>query len=134
MRVASDDENPYYNPNPVPFPYTMETDKKSGQVIRTVAEKDQICERVKKAVSIIQTKKIDITKQYQNWFRIGCALAHEFGEEGRYWFHRISRVYKEYNESDCDLQYDKCLKYPKEDGAKLATFFYLCPSFGIDCR
>lgn len=64
LRVTSYDENPYYNPNPVPFPYTMETDKKSGQVIRTVAEKDQICERVKKAVSIIQAKKIDITKQY----------------------------------------------------------------------
>lgn len=134
LRVASYDENPYYNPTPVTFPNTMETDKKSGQVIRTVAEKNQICERVKKAVSIIQAKKIDITRQYQNWFRIGCALAHEFGEEGRYWFHKISRVYNHYNEPDCDLQYNKCLKYSKEDGVTIRTFFYLCKSFGIECR
>lgn len=90
--------------------------------------------RVKKAVSIIQAKKIDITRQYQNWFRIGCALAHEFGEEGRYWFHKISRVYNHYNEPDCDLQYNKCLKYSKEDGVTIRTFFYLCKSFGIECR
>lgn len=134
LRVASYDPNPYYNPNPVPFPHIMETDKKSSQIIRTVAEKNQICESVKKAVSIIQAKKIDITKQYQNWFRIGCALAHEFGEEGRYWFHQISRVYEKYNESDCDLQYNKCLKYSRKDGIKIATFFYLCQCFGIQYK
>lgn len=133
LRVASYDPNPYYNPNPVPFPYTMETDKKSGHVIRTVSQKNKIIEQVKKAVSIIQTKRIDITKQYQNWFRIGCALAHEFGEEGRGWFHMISRVHSEYHEPDCDFQYDKCLKYSKEDGAKIATFFYLCKCFGVKC-
>lgn len=134
LRVASYDENPYYNPNPIPFQHTMETDKKSGHVIRTVAEKNQICDNVEKAVSIIKEKRIDITEQYQNWFKIGCALAHEFGEKGRFWFHQISRVNESYDEPDCDLQYDKCLKYPKEDGAKIATFFYLCKSFGIDCR
>ena len=133
LRVASYDENPYYNPNPIPFQHTMETDKKSGHVIRTVAEKNEIYKGVEKAVSIIQEKGIDITKQYENWFKIGCALAHEFGEEGRYWFHMVSRVYKGYNEPDCDFQYNKCLKYPKEDGVKIATFFYYCRCYGIEC-
>ena len=132
LRVASYDENPYYNPNPVPFPYTMETDVKSGHVIRTVTQKENILKRVKKAVSIMQAERIDITNQYQNWFKIGCALAYEFGENGRHWFHMISRMYKNYNEGDCDIQYSRCLKYKKDDGAKIGTFFYLCKRYGVN--
>ena len=132
LRVVSYDLTPYYNPNPVPFPYTMETDVKSGHVIRTVTQKENILKRVKKAVSIIQAERIDITNQYQNWFKIGCALAYEFGEDGRYWFHMISRVYKDYNEGGCDIQYNRCLKYKKDDGAKIGTFFYLCKRYGVN--
>lgn len=84
------------------------------------------------AVHFIQAKRIDITNQYKDWFRIGCALAHEFGEEGRHWFHLISRVYEEYNEGDCDIQYSKCLKYRKDNGITIGTFFFICKSFKIE--
>ena len=131
LRVVSYDPNPYYNPNPIPFQYTIETDKKSGHVIRTTAEKAKILERVEQAVAIIKEKRIDITNQYANWFKIGCALAYEFGEEGRYWFHVISRMYERYDEGDCDIQYQRCVKYKKEDGAKIGTFFYICRHYGI---
>lgn len=131
LRVVSYDSNPYYNPNPIPFPYTMETDVKSGHLIRTVTQKEKILKCVVKAVSIIRTERIDITNQYQNWFKIGCALAYEFGERGRYWFHMVSRMYKKYNEGDCDIQYNRCLKYKRDDGAKIGTFFYLCKRYGV---
>lgn len=132
LRVASYDEDPYYNPNPVPFPYTMETDPKSGHVVRTVDDKNRVRERVEKAVSIIQKKRIDITERYERWFKVGCALAHEFGEEGRYWFHLVSRVYKNYDEGECDIQYNKCLKYQKEGKTTIGSFFFLCKRFGIE--
>lgn len=131
LRVASYDANPYYNPNPIPFTYTMETDNRSGHVIRTVSQKEKIFERVGKAATFILAKRIDITKQYENWFKIGCALAYEFGEDGRYWFHLVSRVYEQYNEGDCDIQYNRCLKYKKDDGVKIGTFFYICKRYGV---
>lgn len=133
LRVVSYDTNPYYNNNPIPFPYTINTDRKSGHVIRTATQKVEILTRVEKAVSIIQKKRIDITEQYGNWFKIGCALAYEFGEEGRYWFHMISRIYKEYDEGECDYQYNRCLKYKKDDGVKIGTFFYYCKLNGVKC-
>ena len=110
----------------------METDVKSGHVIRTATQKENILKRVKKAISIIKAERIDITNQYQNWFKIGCALAYEFGENGRHWFHMISRMYKNYNEGDCDIQYSRCLKYKKDDVAKIGTFFYLCKCYGVN--
>ncbi len=108
LRVASYDENPYFNENPIPFQYTIDTNNKSGQIIRTITQREEI-----------------------RWFKIGCTLAYEFGEEGRYWFHLISRIYPKYNEGDCDMQYNRCLKYKKEDGVKIATFFYICKRFNI---
>ena len=132
LRVVSYDDKPYYNPEPIPFTYVMNTEKLSGNVINTVSQRTRILQRVINAVHFIQAKRIDITNQYKDWFRIGCALAHEFGEEGRHWFHLISRVYEEYNEGDCDIQYSKCLKYRKDNGITIGTFFFICKSFKIE--
>ncbi|WP_163629932.1 PriCT-2 domain-containing protein [Paludibacter sp. 221] len=131
LRVVSYDENPYYNPNPIPFQYQMETKDKSAHIIRTVAEKAQIYQKVKRAVDIICEHKIDITEKYEHWFKIGCALAHEFGEYGRHWFHMISRMYEGFGEPECDTQYNKCLKYKSKSGVTIATFFYICKKHGI---
>ena len=132
LRVVSYDDKPYYNPKPIPFTYVMNTERLSGNVINTVSQRKKILERVIKAVRFIQAKRIDITNQYKDWFRIGCALACEFGEEGRYWFHLISRVCDKYNEGDCDIQYSNCLKYRKENGITIGTFFFICKSFKIE--
>lgn len=132
LRVASYDEEPYYNPDALPFKYVMETNKRSGHPIRTSKQRNNLIKRVENVISIIKEKRIDVTKQYTNWFKIGCALAYEFGEDGRYWFHIISRMYEKYNEGDCDMQYNKCLKYKRNDGVKIGTFFYLCRQCGIN--
>ena len=132
LRVASYDENPYYNPNPVPFSHVMGMGCQSGHVVKTVDDMNKVRERVKKAVSIIQKEQIDITNRYENWFKVGSALAHEFGEEGRFWFHMVSRVYENYDEGECDIQYNRCLKYQVEGKITIASFFFLCKNFGIE--
>ena len=131
LRVISYDENPYYNPNPVPFEQTIEVNDSSAHVVRTATERNKIRENVERATDIIWKNRIDITNQYADWFRIGLALAHEFGKEGRHWFHMISRMSEKYDECDCNIQYHKCLKYNTEVGVKIATFFYYCKEYGI---
>jgi hypothetical protein len=140
LRVVSYDENPYFNPQPVPFTHVVQANDRSGHVVRTVSEKKKIRECVERAVNFIWKNRIDITNQYADWFKIGCALAHEFGEEGRNWFHMISRMYESYDECNCDIQYNRCLKYKREIDAvsndtrpwvNIATFFYYCKEYGI---
>ena len=41
-------------------------------------------------------------------------------------------MYEEYNEGSCDMQYDRCLKYKRNDGVKIGTFFFICKQFGIN--
>jgi hypothetical protein len=47
---------------------------------------------------------------YDCWYRIGLALANEFGEEGRAYFHELSKVSPKYNAGECDRKYDNCLR------------------------
>jgi len=61
-------------------------------------------------ISRIEAAHTDITANYSDWRDIGFALADEFGEMGRDYYHRISRFYPSYSSTDCNKQYDQCLK------------------------
>jgi len=78
----------------------------------------------------IEDKQIDIASAYSDWRNIGFAFADDFGQEGRSLFHRISRFYNDYSESECNLQYNKCLK-AKGQGISLKTFFFHAKNAGI---
>lgn len=72
----------------------------------------------------------DITQGYDNWRNIGFALADEFGEMGRYYFHRISKFNSAYDYKECDVQYNNCLK-AKGTGVTMATIYYLAQQNNI---
>lgn len=48
----------------------------------------------------IESGHVDITAGYDNWRDLGFALADGLGENGRDYFHRISRFNPDYNEQD----------------------------------
>ncbi|MBK6285717.1 MAG: PriCT-2 domain-containing protein [Draconibacterium sp.] len=79
----------------------------------------------------IESQQIDITTAYSDWRNIGFAFADEFGETGREYFHRISRFYPDYSATDCDKQFDNCLK-AKGQGVSLKTFFFHAKQAGIN--
>lgn len=87
--------------------------------------------KVERIVSLIEQKGIDITSCYDNWLKVGFALTSEFQEAGRGFFHRVSRQNAEYNTSDADKQYNKCLA-AHGDGVTIATFFQMAKDTGID--
>lgn len=131
LRIASYDENPYYNPNPSIYKHTMDIQNSPMPIRRTESEKQETRENIKNVISSIKTYRIDITEKYHNWFKIGAALAHGFGEEGREWFHEVSKFHHEYDKCICDFEYDKCLKY-KKGKVKIGTFFHYCKMHGIE--
>jgi hypothetical protein len=72
----------------------------------------------------IESTGTDITQGYENWRNIGFALADEFGEMGRDYFHRISKFGSSYDSKECDAQYSSYLK-AKGTGVTMATIYYL---------
>lgn len=86
--------------------------------------------RVEALIAELRASGRDITADYGDWLKVGFALASEFGESGRRYFHDISSLYSGYERQECDKKYDQCLK---SDNGKtnIATLFYLAEQQGV---
>jgi len=84
-------------------------------------------------ISRIEASHTDITGSYADWRNIGFALADEFGEGGRDFFHRISKFYSKYSVTDCNRQFDQCVK-AQGHGITIKTVFHLAKQAGIDVK
>ena len=77
--------------------------------------------------------KKETTADYGDWLKVGFALASEFGEAGRRYFHDISSLYSGYNQEESDTKYSECLK--SDNGrTDISTLFYLAKNQGITLR
>lgn len=81
----------------------------------------------------IEGAALDITCAYSDWLSLGFALARGLGEEGRDYFHRLSRFYSGYKPAEADRQYDACLRSQRQ-GITVNTFFHLASRAGVDIR
>ncbi|WP_452226157.1 DUF3987 domain-containing protein [Lacinutrix cladophorae] len=81
-------------------------------------------------ISAIEQSSTDITGSYATWRDLGFALAEEYGEAGRDYFHRISKNYVGYDTKECDAQFDKCLN-AKGHGITIATFYHYAHQSGV---
>jgi predicted P-loop ATPase len=75
-------------------------------------------------------ESIDITKQYDDWIRIGFAIAHHYGEEGRASYIMISSLHPKFNEHEVHKEYDYMLK--KNDGrTSIGSLFHTLKEYGV---
>jgi hypothetical protein len=86
---------------------------------------------IKRVVEQIEMNRLDITSDYESWRNIGFALADALGENGRTYFHRVSKFNNDYSPELCNDQYSKCLK-SSGTGVTIRTLFYKAKSNGID--
>lgn len=100
-------------------PQSKPTKKKASTKQSHVSNKLDDVERLTQA---IERKSFDLTADYARWRNIGFALATGLGENGRGYFHRLSRFYPQYREQETDAQYDKCMR-AKGTGITLGSLF-----------
>jgi hypothetical protein len=138
LRIYSHDPDAYYNhqaepvrlPAPKPKPvYRPPVNRrpKSSDTTSTQHKVEQLIEQITRS-------NIDITDGYQNWRAIGFALADEFGESGREYFHQVSYHNGKYDHAFTDKQYTDFLKHNQGHGGSkvtIGTFFTTCKDYGI---
>ena len=115
-------DEPKPEPKPSPKPRKL-----SPTDTRTVADDVQM------VVHQITMRRVDITGNYHQWLKIGFALASEFGEGGRCYFHDVSRFAESYDPKQTDKQYNSCLK-AKGHGTGIGSFFQFAKENGIDIK
>jgi hypothetical protein len=131
LRYYSYDPNAFFNTNAKPLPCfsnwskpaTTNTQKWSAPV--QIGESD--------FENYLNAINIDITGDYNQWLKIGFAIASEFGEMGEGYFHRISRFSPLYDEQECHIKYLNCCKSKNvSGGVTIATFYHYCKQYGIE--
>lgn len=84
-------------------------------------------EKVNALANQLVASKIDITKGYDNWLKIGFSLC-ELDENGREPFHQISSVSKQYDYDVADEKYTSLL-IDYDGSITLGTLFFMAKPF-----
>ena len=123
MRGYSYDATPYINEEAIMYSKI----RKPKQVIYSEMNQDNTS-KVEKIAQELYSKGINIAENYDDWFLIGRALAHELGESGRRYFHALSSLSTKYNVSECDKKFDLC---KRTHTSSLGSFFILAKAHGV---
>lgn len=86
-----------------------------------------------KLTHAIEQNQIDITSGYLNWIRIGFALGATLGEDGRDYFHRLSRFNQDYSYAECDKKYTN-LTVRNNGSIRLGTLIYIAKENGVEVK
>jgi hypothetical protein len=74
---------------------------------------------------------INIAESYEDYLKLGFALANGLGEDGHDIYHKLCSQSSKYREKDCEEKWQECLS--KNDGqTTIATFYYMAKKAGID--
>ncbi|WP_304234099.1 DUF3987 domain-containing protein [Jiulongibacter sediminis] len=109
-----------------------QSDKKTVESETPTAVLDKYQE-VEQLIAELVSKGIDLTSSYEDWRNIGFALSEAFGENGRELYQQVSSLYPDYNSTECNKQFNNCLK-AKGSGINLSTLFYLASIAGVTVK
>ena len=135
LRVASYDDNAYFNPEATVFTlrrneYVERPKYKSSYTVHPgFSSSEDSTAKIDAYIHYLCTHGIDITDNYNDWFRVGCALANELREGGRERFHMVSSINSKYRQRECDRKFNDCLKC---NYITIGTFFHLCHQAGVN--
>lgn len=86
-------------------------------------------DRVESVVNQLVKHKINIAEEYEDWLKIGFSLC-ALEENGREFFHNISKISSKYNRYDTDSKFTSILE--NYNGLiTLGTFFYIAENYGV---
>jgi hypothetical protein len=71
---------------------------------------------------------------YSNYLSIGFALASEFGEKGREYFHAVAAQNTKYDPAKADRQFTYCLRDTGQSKVTIATFYYYAKEAGVELK
>ena len=137
LRGYSYDKDAYFNENAVMFNEVFEYKFKTSKlpenkiITKAITNTKSTYDKVMRIATMINNSCIDITKNEEQWFRIGCCLANEFGDEGREIFHLVSQHHTKYQKEDCDNKFSHCLQASYSE-INIGTFFHHAQEYGFE--
>jgi predicted P-loop ATPase len=130
LRFLSYDPLLYVNEQSKTFKEYPKKEAKPKQVhtVLTGNEFDELIDRICRG-------GYDLTEgNYKNYLDIGFALASEFGERGREYFHAVAGQNSKYDHIKADKQFTYCLRDTGQIKIGIATFYYYAKQSGVELK
>lgn len=128
LRYVSYDPSMYYKKRSKTW--TKKLTKKDREVFQPKSIVAYHSDDIEHIMVQIQDRNVNIAEDYHSWLSCAFALADEFKEQGREYFHIISRPSSKYDQAQTDKQYDIALKR-ESSGVTMGTFFHYCKEHGV---
>lgn len=133
LRCLSYDEHPIINENATLYEGVyVEKPKHKSFPTCFIYEGENTSAEVAVCCRKIQQCGIDITASYDDWLKVGRALA-TLGESGRSLFHICSRQNAKYNAAKTDKMFTDLLRRNYQQ-VNIGTFFWMCKQYGITTK
>lgn len=133
LRCLSYDEHPIINENATLYEGVyVEKPKHKSFPTCFIYEGENTSAEVAVCCRKIQQCGIDITASYDDWLKVGCALA-TLGESGRSLFHICSRQNAKFNAAKTDKMFTDLLRRNYQQ-VNIGTFFWMCKQYGITTK
>ena len=129
MRTISYDPEPYVNEDATLYTKVWVEPKPTFHARYGGGDNDM--ERIERCCREIEERGIDITATYDDWFRVGAALA-SLGERGRSLYHLVSSQNAKYKAAETDKKFDNFLR--NVSSINIGTFFHICSQHGINWK
>lgn len=133
LRFVSYDAAIYRNPEARPFRIRRKRFSPAHRPARRPVDRAAIQDSgpyFEAVLSQILAAGYDLTGGYDEWVKIGFAIASEYGEAGRQYFHEISQFHPRYKPKEVDRQYSRCLQNGRT-GITISSFFYMAKQAGF---
>jgi hypothetical protein len=130
LRFLSYDPSPFINPESKIFKEYQKapTKQKVVNTVLTGNEFEELLDRICRG-------SYDLTEGvYANYLTIGFALASEFGEKGREYFHAVAAQNTKYDPAKADRQFTYCLRDTGQSKVTIATFYYFAKQSGVELK
>jgi len=124
------DADLYYNPKSEIFTFDQAITKTLQKTAVNGLQLNNKAKEVELLIQKIEASKSDITGNYDQWLKIGFAIASEFQESGEGYFHQVSRFSPSYSADNCTKQFKECCKKRKQ-GIGINTLFSIAKDYNI---
>lgn len=144
LRFVSFDPQAYWNPEPSTFDARRLLGIRAEQeaarpprplIIRQSApaangnKPDRTRERVEALIGAVEQARHDLTHNYDDWIKLGFAIAAHFGMEGEDYYQRLSQFHEKYDQHETEKKYTDFVRNGRR--IKIGTFFKILENNGF---
>lgn len=145
LRFISYDPEAYINPNPAIFDavrlIVLKNEQENNRpprplVIRKTPKNDGVAgkqdrtrERVEALVAAVEQSRKDLTAHYDDWIKLGFAIAAHFGMDGEDYYQRLSQFHEKYDHQETSKKYADFVRNGRK--IKIGTFFRILENNGF---